>query len=662
MLCNKCGKQVNNGAQFCVYCGEKIESRMQNNRMPDNNQMRNVPNKETKHTVPIVVAAVVVIIAVFCRILSGMENDVTTSGSVSTQEEIDVLVGYIDQSEKLWTESVDELERLKENEEAPSASWGEQTEVLENLFTELSALQQNADAISGLDQNIKEAGQSYFSMACDSVKAAVEIYGFMADYFKLYETVLVKKPQVGDKQLDEYYTELSAWFEEAKAGYSGIESVPSSVESEWEKYGETLNMNGRVLEKIENACQCQDIDILRLYSADNLSSRYDIVEEVGYDQLLSCLSGEWDHVASQRNIMTKLAEEIQDYAGKEADERESYQFEAVRTGKILLSYDTVETIYPSLYASYDALLTIKTGCLSGSRKIVVEAEIPGFTQTYKESFKLDSSYKVIYVKPPLLTDGLDLSSAKDAQLNVTISEQDGSLIEAKSFPITLKSKYDFELNDDIYGVVTRDNLLCFLTPESPAITKVKRQAIEELSPVTNGKMEGFIGYQSGPYKNETGTYLQAAGIMRALYTLGVRYNMDTFSISGSNQHILFPDDVIEQQSGLCIETSLVVASALQSAGMHAFLILPTGHAQVALETWQGSGQYFLIETTCLSQNSNNWGIFAEAANGLEEGILPSSYPIKYLSAEEWITYIKDGDAYVIDCDDVRELVPALSTK
>ena len=86
---------------------------------------------------------------------------------------------------------------------------------------------------------------------------------------------------------------------------------------------------------------------------------------------------------------------------------------------------------------------------------LVEAEIPGFTQNYKETFTLDSAYKAIYIKPPALTGDLNLSTAKDAQIKVTISDKDGSLIEAKTFPVTIKSKYDFEWYSDEYGLATR---------------------------------------------------------------------------------------------------------------------------------------------------------------------------------------------------------------
>lgn len=150
--------------------------------------------------------------------------------------------------------------------------------------------------------------------------------------------------------------------------------------------------------------------------------------------------------------------------------------------------------------------------------------------------------------------------------------------------------------------------------------------------------------------------------MRAMYDMGVRYNMDGFSISGSNQHILFPTEVLEKQSGLCVETSLTVASALQSANLHAFLVFPPGHAQVAVEVWndgsEGTGEYFLIETTALSDDNNNDDIYREYCNALLDNNpddLSQDWPIAYYSADEWQTYLSENGAYVIDCNDSQTL-------
>lgn len=482
---------------------------------------------------------------------------------------------------------------------------------------------------------------------------------FFVDSMYFGEYLIETQPNITNYNSEmDYLNDFSEWIEAVKEGYLSIDHCPSSAQNEWKQFGEALDLNENILAKEAMAITYKDD--LRMISAINMSSRFYTVLGSRYDKLANCFGGEIDHCTELIDAADNLAEEIHAYAEMEQGERNTYEFKNINPGDINPEYDVIDTIYPSLYNTYDAFLIIRTGCISGTRQIVVEAEIPGFTQKYKESISLDPSYKAIYIKPPALAGDLDLSSAKDAQINVTISDLDGTLIDTKTFSITIKSKYDFEWYSDEYGTVTQDNILCFLTPESSAISDLKRLAIEEMSSMTGGRVESFAGYQNPTeWTNSVCTYLQAAGIMRALYDMGVRYNMDTFSISGSNQHILLPEDVLNQKSGLCIETSLVVASALQSAGMHAFLVFPPGHAQVAVETWEGSGQYFLIETTALSGSNNNAQIYVDVANQLiNENTMPmpsSGYPITYMNGEEWIEYLSGEGTYLIDCDDSRVL-------
>ena len=97
--------------------------------------------------------------------------------------------------------------------------------------------------------------------------------------------------------------------------------------------------------------------------------------------------------------------------------------------------------------------------------------------------------------------------------------------------------------------------------------------------------------------------------------------------------MLTPDAVVRSKSGICIETALLVASCLQSADMHAMVLILPGHAQVALETWEGSGQYILLETTTLPFTGSD----------------VSSY-ISTPTNDEWISYLSDDGTYVIDCN------------
>lgn len=695
MICKKCGNQLNDNALFCPKCGQRIETQTQdinrnvqpniNNVNPAGNVRSEAPPKK-KHTVRTVLLSIVgTIVVMFGGLMwlgSQASNSVETGSSavsapseqretdsdvstqdvvndtVSSQDSIDELLGYIDQAEALVEKAWNDYDEAG-NEEDGAAHFTVQRDILATLLSDLSPLQQQANAVKGLDANLATAGKEYFNMLCDSKKAHYEMWDFFVDYFD-FDNYLSLRPEGTGFGTEEHCNELYAWYQSAKEKYLAFDSCPSCLEGEWKRYGETLDLNESIAMKEYQAIQTNDW--LRLYSAMYMSNRYETVEELQYKEFINCFKGEVNHMKRQEAVSSELADEIHAYAEMDEQERRGYEFEYVRTNKIWLDYESIDTIYPALYNTYNAFVIIKTGCTSGNRKIIVEAEIPGFTQKYQERFILDSAYRAIYIKPPALTGDLDLTSAKDAQISVTISEQDGTVIDTKSFPVKIQSKYDVNWYTDEYGIATKDNILCYLTPESPAITQLKRVAIDEMSAMTNGSMESIVGYQSTGFNHYVGTYLQAAGIMRALYEMGVRYNADSFSLSDGHQHVLLPADVLEQKSGLCIETSLTVASALQSAGMHAFIVLPPGHAQVAVEIWNGNGedtsgtgQYFLIETTALSDNWNNQNVFIDDANALLEEKVLNSSPITYMNADTWYEYLSTEGTYVIDCDDSRVL-------
>ena len=690
MFCKGCGSLLNDGASFCPKCGLRMGNQMygtgmaaQPNVQPSayyGNYTENANSEKTnkkKHTVPIVIASLVAVISIIgsaCfflpKLISSNDTETNAKTSSSSRKERDKtdssltaekeLIGYIDQSLELMMTAVNDVGDLSDyngiyEAEAMAERFREQANILEDSLSELADIQKQADAVSGIDANLEKAKKEFFSLAQDSQKAYMEMFDFFEDYIVLAGD-LDNKPEADNyNSTSDYYNDLYTWYESTKERYSAINTCPSCLASEWKKLGTILDLNYDIAWKLYLAEEYDDY--LRFQSAVNMSNRYDTVIQLETDEFLDCISGEANFFVEQMVQSAKLVEEIHTYAGLKEEERSGYVFETIRTGEVSLDYDAVDTIYPSLYNTYDAFLIIKTGCISGSRKILVDAEIPGLTQSYKESFTLDTAYRTIYIKPPALTGNLDLSSAKNAQIKVTISDQDGTLIEAKTFPVTIKSKYDVEWYTDEYGVATQDNILCFLTPEASAISQLKRQAIEEISSMTGGQMESFVGYQETGWNHYVGTYLQAAGIMRALNKMGVRYNMDSYSLSGSHQHVLFPENVLEQQSGLCVETSLVVASALQSADMHAFLVFPPGHAQVAVEIWndgEGAGEYFLIETTSLTSDSNNEDIFIENANSLLEYYSLGTGPIVYYSQKDWLDYITEN-TYVIDCDDSRIL-------
>lgn len=317
-----------------------------------------------------------------------------------------------------------------------------------------------------------------------------------------------------------------------------------------------------------------------------------------------------------------------------------------------IDYTITDTIYPSLYGSMDSIVNLTATCEWGSQEVLVKAEVVGFTQPYEQKLTLSQQITKVYIKPAPLTGDLDLTTAKDAQLNLSVTElETGKTLVQDTKTIKLMSVYDFILWEDEFGEYNNDNVLAWLTPESEGILALRRNAIQWMDDYSGGSFNSLAGYQLssiwGEEEKEFNVVMQVVGLQAAMSAMGMRYNMGSFSLSqGYNQRVLLPDDCLASGSGVCIETALIMASALQSANMHAMILFPPGHAQVAVETWKDSGEYFLIETTLLP--------FSGEDDEIDSLII-------YLTADEWAQYLNDpwgdgsGGCYVVDCDMVTEL-------
>ena len=310
----------------------------------------------------------------------------------------------------------------------------------------------------------------------------------------------------------------------------------------------------------------------------------------------------------------------------------------------VVAFTTVDSVFPSNYRSLDALVTFTGYCDYGELDVLIDVEIPGFTQAFRQKVTLSRQVTKLRIVPPLVTGTLDLNSEKTAQLVYSVTEVDsGRLLVQESKNIKLYSKFDMIWGDHSNWDAFTDNILAWMTPDAPEITSLKRDAIDYLAYISDGVLSGIYGYQNYDYFAHyyDNTWVQAVAIQGAMSDIvQVRYNNSLFSMD-AQQRVKLPADTLSSRSGLCIETSLVMASALQSSGMHVMLIFPPGHAQVAVEAWPGTGDYFLIETTMLPMDANNEGW---------------NYAVEYLTKDEWWGYLSGdgpytlGPCYVVDCE------------
>jgi hypothetical protein len=319
----------------------------------------------------------------------------------------------------------------------------------------------------------------------------------------------------------------------------------------------------------------------------------------------------------------------------------------VDTTKVDVScdYTSPEVIIPANYRSLDDVVFMQLSASQGSADVLVEVEIPGFTQKYEQKVTVTRSETELRIRPPLV-DGVTktLNSAKDAQLNVSVTELgSGKVIVKDTKPIKLYSRYDMQWVDDS-GTPYDENILAWLTPESEEIRSLLRYSADACNELTQGQLNAIVGYQEAVsgWSHEQITYVQAFCIMHTLADeFGVKYLMTPFSSTDSAlQRIATPSEVINSAGGLCVETSVTMASALQAMNMHAVLILLPGHCQVAVETWPGAGEYFLIETTALTN----------AASAYSQEDFDAVIPPQPYTKDEWRQYMAQDGVTAIDCD------------
>ncbi len=496
--------------------------------------------------------------------------------------------------------------------------------------------------MSGADEGQRralEACRDYADEAVAAVEAARRTNAFQQAQYAASEALdnlTVSRSVGGDT--DSQFAFARIWENTSKEVYYAFCNLtpPAYASQAWQSYLKQVWLFAMMCQKKREGIGYGDV--MELYSSGQLLAReYDAMSKYEFalfDLHRQAYARSGERLAFLRdNLEPDLRAAC---AGGEA----AFAYRD-RQPTLTLDYELIDAVYPNLYHTMDSAVNLNVHTDWGARDILVTAEIVGFSQEYRQKLTVNTEFTRLTIKPPVLAEMPSLFNTRDTQLAFSVTDaKTGELLAQESKTLMLHSLYDYECIDDKFGTVMYYEFLSWLTPESEGILKVRREAIRWLE--ENTDMSTLAGYQNvlgmPDDKVSENTYLQAVGLQAAISRLGVRYNWGAFSLN-SFQRILMPDAVIDSESGICIETSILLASALKSAMMHPLILLTPGHARVILETWRGSHEYYLLETTSLpfSGAEDEWDGY-----------------ITYMTQEEWTRFLQKnvdlGEAYVVDCD------------
>ena len=400
--------------------------------------------------------------------------------------------------------------------------------------------------------------------------------------------------------------------------------APAAVSDIWSKFNDSMVYYYESLKAFVKAMPNEGIeDVLAYFTGESLISRYQIIFQNYYNMLTA---HEESALLHQSHTLDCL---INGFDGTDGSD-------------INISYEMTDDIMPNLYPNMDSALNMSISTDTGTRDVLISAEIEGFTQVYEQKITVTPNETLYMIKPSVASEPMDLNTSRTTQFKFSLTDAaTGDIIVQETQPVTIESIYDISYMSNEFGTTDCNNILAWITAESDSVLQLRRLATEILGRTFGENYAMLPGYQPS-YGFESGDMniaaWQAWAIQRAISEAGVRYNNGSYSFSGT-QRVLMPDAVLSSGSGICIETSILMASALLSAGMHPLIILTPGHAQVAVETWNGSGEYLLIETTLLPFTSDM------GVNDL----------VTYYDNQGWYDYLAsrassgNGITYVLDC-------------
>jgi len=164
-----------------------------------------------------------------------------------------------------------------------------------------------------------------------------------------------------------------------------------------------------------------------------------------------------------------------------------------------------------------------------------------------------------------------LNEAERGEITLRLSSGNAVLVE-KHITVRLLAR------DEWGGVADMAQLLpAFVMPNDPVVASVLRTAAERL--VAHGHSSGLDGYQTG---NPQRAFTLAAAIYSAVAGMALHYAEPPASFEHRGQKVRRPSTIAEERLATCLDTTLLFASALEAAGLHAVVLMFQGHAGVGV--------------------------------------------------------------------------------
>jgi hypothetical protein len=253
--------------------------------------------------------------------------------------------------------------------------------------------------------------------------------------------------------------------------------------------------------------------------------------------------------------------------------------------------------YPSYLAMHTPLFTVEYS--SGSpMNLLVSLAVSGFSLTQTQQVHATPLLQRLAMVPPMQQQGQVLRTLTNefaTTLHVLVTDTNKHTYYLNDIPLVLHSRWlmQWTKSDSM-------QIAAWVTPNDKAVGDLVAMAAGHLSTEPPPAPTGMVGY------NDNATPQQVIDQVDAIYDALLGYHMHyvqasvPFAVNGNDsdtdgtEEVKLPSEVLKQQSGMCVELTALLASAVERVGLHPEIVIIPGHAflGVALKANNSSFAYW----------------------------------------------------------------------
>jgi hypothetical protein len=258
------------------------------------------------------------------------------------------------------------------------------------------------------------------------------------------------------------------------------------------------------------------------------------------------------------------------------------------------------------YSNLPTLLTVRYRSAT-PQQIMLSIQIPNFSQEQPVAVDATPGWRSQSFHPPLLPGMIDALATvpyRDSQVVLRVQDASGKSCE-DSKPLRLLSSRAMSWKSP-QGQDNADFLAGWVTPQDPAIRQLIDRATQRLqnNPARYPGTTAMVGYD--------GVRQDVINQINAIYdTLEQDYHVRYSNINiqyglPQVENIQLPKDVLQSDLGMCVETTVTLASAIESLHMRPFIYIIPGHAFLGVAMGPESTDREFWETSLLGHGNLGW--------------------------------------------------------